>query len=139
MSDLSYQFEETFTVRDYELDLQGVVNNANYQHYLEHARHEFLKKAGVSFADLHKMGTDAVVHKAVLTYKRALVSGDEFVIRLKVEQKGHVRFLFHQNIYRLPDEELILTAEITAVFMRDGKAIRPPEEFVKTVMNARFI
>ncbi|NSW95739.1 MAG: acyl-CoA thioesterase, partial [Bacteroidales bacterium] len=35
-------FRLEFTVRDYECDLQGVVNNANYQHYLEHARHEYL-------------------------------------------------------------------------------------------------
>ena len=41
-------------VRDYECDLQGIVNNANYQHYLEHTRHEFLTSVGVSFAALHE-------------------------------------------------------------------------------------
>ena len=43
-------------VRDYECDLQGIVNNANYQHYLEHTRHEFLLSTGVSFAALHEQG-----------------------------------------------------------------------------------
>ncbi len=36
-------FSIQLKVRDYECDMQGVVNNANYQHYMEHARHEYLK------------------------------------------------------------------------------------------------
>ncbi|HAD03062.1 MAG TPA: acyl-CoA thioesterase, partial [Porphyromonadaceae bacterium] len=42
----SYIFKLSMKVRDYECDLQGVVNNANYQHYLEHTRHEFLESLG---------------------------------------------------------------------------------------------
>ena len=33
-----YIFKLTDKVRDYECDLQGVVNNSNYQHYMEHTR-----------------------------------------------------------------------------------------------------
>ena len=33
---MEYIFELEMKVRDYECDLQGVVNNANYQHYMEH-------------------------------------------------------------------------------------------------------
>ena len=50
-----------FSVRDYECDLQGIVNNAQYQHYLEHTRHQFLISRGISFAGLHKEGTDLIV------------------------------------------------------------------------------
>ena len=48
-----YIYELKLKVRDYECDLQGIVNNANYQHYLEHTRHEFLTSTGMSFAKLH--------------------------------------------------------------------------------------
>lgn len=41
-----YVYELEMKVRDYECDLQGIVNNANYQHYLEHTRHEFLTMTG---------------------------------------------------------------------------------------------
>ena len=40
-------------VRDYEVDSQGIVNNANYLHYLEHTRHEFCESEGISFRDLN--------------------------------------------------------------------------------------
>ena len=33
---MDYIYELKMKVRDYECDLQGIVNNANYQHYLEH-------------------------------------------------------------------------------------------------------
>ena len=32
---MNYIYELKMKVRDYECDLQGIVNNANYQHYLE--------------------------------------------------------------------------------------------------------
>ena len=31
-----YVYELEMSVRDYELDSEGIVNNANYLHYLEH-------------------------------------------------------------------------------------------------------
>ena len=35
-------YELAFSVRDYECDLQGIVNNAVYQNYYEHPRHQLL-------------------------------------------------------------------------------------------------
>lgn len=128
----NYEFEFKMQVRDYELDTQGVVNNSVYQNYLEHARHQFLKKVGLNFNDLHHNGTDAVVHKIELEYKKPLMGDDQFVVRSKVRPKGNVRFIFDQDIYRLPDNILILKGTITTVFMNDGRPIRPPKEVVQS-------
>ncbi len=128
-----YTFELEFSVRDYELDTQGVVNNSVYQNYLEHARHEFLKSIGLNFNELHENGTDAVVHKVELEYKRPLVGDERFVVRMYARQEGNVRFVFYQDIYKVPKNELALKGKVTGVFMNNGRPIRPPEEVVNAL------
>src|SRR5512136_1542886 len=118
-----------FAVRDYECDVQGVVNNANYQHYLEHARHEFLISKGISFIDLHNEGIDLIVTRVEIDYKYPLRSRDKFVVRLYIRREGNARMLFVQDIFRLPDGKLIVKAKVTGVASRNGKPIRPGEIF----------
>lgn len=99
-------------VRDYECDLQGVVNNAVYQNYLEHARHEFLKAHHLDFAALAKAGVNLVVVRAELDYKSPLTSGDEFVVQTRLEKLSRLKLAFHQTITRLSDRKLMLAAVI---------------------------
>ena len=108
-------FSLEFKVRDYECDIQGVVNNANYQHYLEHARHEFLLLKGVSFARLHDEGIDLIVTRVEIDYKYPLRSMDSFIVTVDIQREGNVRLAFIQNIYRIPDKKLIVQAKVTGV------------------------
>ncbi len=110
---MEYTHSLEFKVRDYECDLQGVVNNAVYQNYLEHARHELLLARGIDFAALTHAGIDLVVVRAELDYRQSLASGDRFVVRSRVERVSKLRFEFRQDIFRLPDERLMLSARIT--------------------------
>jgi len=125
MTETNFTFSLEFKVRDYECDLQGVVNNANYQHYLEHARHEFLVSRGVSFARLHNEGIDLIVSKVEIDYKYPLRSRDRFVVRLRVEREGNVRLLFIQEIFRIPDNKLVVRARVTGVATKNGKPVSP--------------
>lgn len=111
---MSYIFELPFKVRDYECDLQGIVNNSVYQNYLEHTRHEFLEHIGLSFAQLHDDGVDAVVFRVELDYKLPLKSGDQFVCKVKVAREGKLKYIFLQDIYRLSDMKLMLKGKISA-------------------------
>lgn len=120
-----YIFELTMKVRDYECDLQGIVNNANYQHYLEHTRHEFLHTTGASFARLHDEGIDPVVARINMAFKTPLKSGDEFVSKLYLRKEG-IKYVFHQDIFRLPDGKVSLRATVETVCLVDGRLSGSP-------------
>lgn len=110
----------SFKVRDYECDLQGIVNNANYQHFLEHARHEFIQTLGLSFADLHDQGVDFVVARLEMAFKTPLKSKDSFSVTVDMKKEG-LRWVFRQNIYREPDKVLVVKARVDAVCLVNGK------------------
>ena len=115
-----YIYELTLKVRDYECDLQGIVNNANYQHYLEHTRHEFLLSAGVSFADLHTQGIDPVVARITISFKTPLKSGDQFVSKLYLK-KEWIKYVFYQDIFRKEDNKIVVKAVVDTVCVVNGR------------------
>ena len=117
-------FEMTFKVRDYECDLQGIVNNANYLHYMEHTRHEFLLKKNISFAQLHEEGLDAVLHHVDITYKASLRSRDEFISQMRVAVEGY-RQVFYQEILRKDDGRLCARAKVENVCVQNGRLVIP--------------
>lgn len=112
-------------VRDYECDIQGIVNNAVYQNYLEHCRHKFLQEVGLSFAQLHNDGIDAVVIRIEMDYKQSLRPDDIFTARLTMHKEGNVRFVFDQEIVRKEDGKLAIKAKVFAVLTRNGRPIAP--------------
>ena len=115
-----YIFKTKMIVRDYECDIEGIVNNANYLHYAEHTRHLFLKACGLSFAEMHQKGVDAVVARMNLQFKTPLTCDDEFVSRLGLHKEG-IRYVFNQDIYRASDEKLCFRGVIEIVCLVNGK------------------
>ncbi len=114
-------FTLEMTVRDYECDLQQIVNNAVYQHYFEHTRHEFLRRCGLDFAALHRRGVDLVLVRAELDYVLPLRSGDRFLVTLELARRGRLRYVFDQTILRLPDRSPVVTARFHAASLRRGR------------------
>jgi acyl-CoA thioester hydrolase len=105
-------FRLQFKVRDYECDLQGIVNNSVYQNYLEHARHEFLLSRNISFSELSQRNINLVVTRIELDFKHPLRSGDLFYVTLNMERSSALRGMFQQNIYRLNDNRPIAAAKV---------------------------
>lgn len=115
-----YIFETRMEVRDYECDIQGIVNNANYLHYTEHTRHRFLKATGLSFSEMHARGIDAVVARMKLAYRHPLRCDDEFISRMALRKEG-LRWVFSHDIYRASDNLLCFQATTDLVVLINGQ------------------
>lgn len=115
-----YIFETRMEVRDYECDIEGIVNNANYLHYTEHTRHRFLRHVGLSFSQMHEKGVDAVVARMNLAFKIPLRCDDEFISRLSLKKEG-VRYIFTHDLFRASDEKLSFHATVELVCLVNGR------------------
>lgn len=132
---LNYIFNLDMKVRDYECDLQGVVNNANYQHYMEHTRHEFLESLGANFGQMHEDGLDAFVTKVTISYKKSLRSGDSFRSAIRCSMQAP-KLIFHQDILHL-DGTLAARGEVECVVVDHGRLTRGEffAELLKDVLS----
>lgn len=124
-------FELLMSVRDYECDMQAIVNNSVYMNYLEHARHEFLKSIDIDFAALAESGINLVVVRAELDYKSSLKSGDHFTVGVSLEKVSKLRFAFNQVI-QTTDGKKILEAKVIGTSINQ----RGRPEFPKELLAA---
>lgn len=115
-----YIFELPMKVRSYECDFESIVNNAVYQNYLEHTRHEFMIAHGLDVVELHRQGIDTVVARINIAFKSPLHDNEEFLSKLYVKKEG-VRYVFYQDIYRKNDNKLIIKAVADTVCIINGK------------------
>lgn len=120
-----HKFSITMAVRDYELDVQGIVNNSVYQNYLEHARHEFLHHHGIDFVAFAQNNILLVVKNIEMNFKNSLVSRDSFYIEVTAVKEGNLKVVFQQDIFRTSDNKAILSAKITGVAIKNGRPVAP--------------
>ena len=115
------------TVRDYECDVQGIVNNSVYLNYLEHARHRYLLERGIDFVDMAMRGSNMVVTRIEVDYLLPLRSADLFTVVSRMERVSRLRFAFAQEIRR-PDGALVLRGMVLGTVVdADGRPTMPPE------------
>ncbi len=120
---MEYVFEMPIKVRDYECDAQGIVNNANYLHYLEITRHDFCEVAGFTFRAMHESGLDPVVRKIDIEYISSLTLGETMISKLRMERQG-ARFLFRQDIFNAETGTPVVRATVTIVCLENGTLSR---------------
>lgn len=117
-----YIFTLPLKVRDYEVDSEGIVNNAVYLHYLEHTRHEFCEAAGTSFRSMHLSGLDPVLSRVDIRYRTPLGLGQSMLSCLNISRKGP-KFIFEQDIYT-SDLKPVVNAIVEVVCLENGRLSR---------------
>ncbi|MGM9862438.1 MAG: acyl-CoA thioesterase [Muribaculaceae bacterium] len=119
---MQYIFDLNMKVRDYEVDSEGIVNNAIYLHYMEHTRHEFCEWAGLSFRQMHASGIDPVISRSEVRYIRPLSLGEHFVSKIAITRRGPL-FVFVQDIFT-PEGEPIAKGIIEVACIEHGRLTR---------------
>ena len=120
--------ECSVTVRNYECDSYGHVNNANYLNYLEYARYQLLKDIGFDYPALVKAGYGVYIAKISIEYKKPAITEDELLIKSWPIKKGAVSGIIAQRIFR--GEDLIAAAEVTWAFVdSNGVPTKIPPEW----------
>lgn len=121
-----YDYSLQLKVRDYECDMQGIVNNSVYQNYMEHTRHEFIQELGLSFSELCERGIDVVVARIEIAFKNSLRSKDAFDSCVSVRHEG-IKYVFEQAIYHTETGQLIATGKVISVSRINGRLSTCPE------------
>lgn len=137
MGNIDSTFVLPMSVRDYEVDMQGIVNNSVYQNYLEHARHEYLKTIGIDFAKCARDGINLVVIRAELDYKASLTSGDPFQVALQIRRESRARLSFFQEITRTSDGKCILKAKIIATALNTRGRPAIPKKLLDIIERSK--
>lgn len=119
-----YLFESTVKVREFETDMQGVVNNAYYHNLLEQTRTEFFESVGIDVKDWsNNLGIDFVVYKTSIQYRSAIAGGETFRSCLNMRREG-ARYIFSQEFRREESGELCIKARVELVVGQNGKLTR---------------
>ena len=108
-------------VQYYETDMMGVVHHANYLHWMEEARIDFLDRLGFPYTDMEAAGVISPVRSASCQYKKPCAFGDEIAIEVKVLAFNGVLLTIGYDMRR--GEDLVCTAQSEHVFMKRGGGI----------------
>ncbi|MDR2079219.1 MAG: acyl-CoA thioesterase [Treponema sp.] len=120
--------ECSLTVRTYECDSYGHVNNANYLNYLEYARYEYLRAIGFDYPGAVRAGYGVYVARVEINYKKPAVVDDVLAIRSWPLKRGAVSGVIAQEIVR--GEDLIADAKVTWAFVDSkGTPTKIPQEW----------
>ena len=106
------QVETTHRVNYSEVDQMGVVYHARYLVWLDVARTELLRQAGMSYKELEGKGFFLAVSEVRLRYKRAARYDDPIRVRCWVREVGSRKVGFGYAIEHAEREELLATAVI---------------------------
>ncbi|MFG2946967.1 acyl-CoA thioesterase [Streptomyces adustus] len=132
---MSEPFSVQVTVRGYETDVQGHLNQSVYLNYAEHARWSLLKAAGISQSGLVAEGVGPVALETTIRYRRELLAGDEVEVTCAFTWGEGKTFGVEQTIRRTDDGTV--AAEVTGVGglmdLKERRLVADPREYFRAL------
>ena len=129
-------FSVPVTVRGYETDVQGHVNQSVYINYAEHSRWSLLHAAGISQTGLTSKGVGPVALETTIRYQRELLAGDEVEVTCDFVWGEGKTFRIRQTIRK---SDGTVAAEITAVGglmdLKARKLVADPKEYFRALAS----
>lgn len=117
--------EYRLTVRSYECDVNGHVNNATYLNYFETARVDFLRTVGTSYRELRERGYGLVVVRVAVDFKGEALMEDSLLIVTEPVARRFTGGTFRQTVYREGEGEPALLADAEVVWACVNERKRP--------------
>jgi acyl-CoA thioester hydrolase len=139
VSDVNHPYEGAFVGRTHhfalrvyfeDTDVAGIVYHANYLKFIERARSDMLRAAGIDQrAAIESNEGVYVVAEARIRYRAPAKLDDALVVLSEVRQVRAASCTIQQRVMRGP--QLLAEAEITAAFLCEGRPKRQPRDWVE--------
>lgn len=125
------QHRFALTVYFEDTDTAGIVYYANYLKFMERARSDMLRAAGIDQRRALDDGTGVyAVADVAIRYVRPAKLGDDLVILSSIDHVRAASVAIHQRVMR--GSELLTDARVTAAFLTpDGRPTRQPRAWVE--------
>ncbi|HYI48283.1 MAG TPA: tol-pal system-associated acyl-CoA thioesterase [Allosphingosinicella sp.] len=139
MSDVNHPYEGAFVGRTHhfalrvyfeDTDVAGIVYHANYLKFIERARSDMLRAAGIDQRAAIESGEGVyVVAEARIRYSAPAKLDDALIVLSEVRQVRAASCTIQQRVMR--GTQLLAEAEITAAFLSEGRPKRQPRAWVE--------
>jgi acyl-CoA thioester hydrolase len=127
---MNYEYRIDLSVRAHECDIGGVVNNAVYLQYLEHAKYEMLKTMDINYRHLTGLGQSFVLSKLNIDFKFSLKCDDDFWVGTNARRPSNYHLEGEQDIYR-SDGKTILLSRVVVVCMQGQEISKLPQPIIE--------
>ena len=115
-----------------ETDQMGVVYHARYLIWLDMARTEHLRRTGMSYADLERIGLRLAVGEARIRYRQPGRYDDRIRVRCWVRELASRRITFGYAVEHAETGRLLATAETSMMVLdADFRWARLPAEVIE--------
>jgi len=133
------RFSESWPLRVYyeDTDHGGVVYYANYLKFMERARSEFLRSAGLELDRIEaEFDVMFAVRQANVSYHAPARFNEMLVVESELVEMRGARIAFKQHIYRQSDRLLLTEGDIhLACIGREGNVARIPKAVIEQLKN----